>query len=162
MGRWNRAKTREDRESEMSKLEKHYPYELAKHVGDYQVHLPFEVVEHLNKLGGLRKAYKAIVGYDDPAPGHFGSCIYDDDLRGAWMRADFNNRTNLSYLTGMTVDELEKFAYESSHPDDKVNYTLSKDQYGYGANPYDNYIIPDNRTAEWIKVHGKEFKHYKN
>jgi len=119
-------------------LESHtetFPFEgevtIGGMVAPYNVRLPEHVIVKLESLGGLWSGFKQVL--DDNAisstGGGFGEKLKDENLRSAWMKADFQNKWNLMQLTGMDENELEKFAYGTTHPDEQITYTLSPEQF---------------------------------
>lgn len=112
-----------------------YPFEgkvtIGGMVAPYNVRLSDDVIGKLENLGGLWEGFKTVL--NDQAlmstGGGFGEKLKSENLRSAWMKADFQNKWNLMQLTGMDENQLEKFAYGTTHPDEQITYTLSPEQY---------------------------------
>jgi len=112
-----------------------YPYEgevtIGGMVAPYNVRLPEHVIVKLDSMGGLWSAFQQVLDENaiSSTGGGFGDRLKEGNLRSAWQKADFQNRWNLMQLTGMDENELEKFAYGTTHPDEQITYTLSPEQY---------------------------------
>jgi len=103
-----------------------YPYEGKVYhnsmTAPYNVRLPSKVIQRLDSMGGLYEGFRKMFNAEaiGSTGGHFGQKLQDENLREAWMRADFQNRYNLMQLTGMDWWELEIFAYNTTHPDEQI------------------------------------------